>query len=77
MPGSVGVVCLEMTDAVRQDAVKPFLITAGTVFGLVVVAYFARIAAEPQMAREPWFLALTLAAAALSAWAWRLVWKFR
>ena len=56
---------------------KPFLITAGTVFGLVVVAHVARIVAEPQIAREPWFLALTLAAAALSAWAWWLVWKLR
>jgi hypothetical protein len=56
---------------------KAFLITAGTVFGLVVVAHIARIVAEPQMAREPWFLALTLAAAALSAWAWWLVWKSR
>ena len=56
---------------------KPFLITAGSVFGLVVVAHVARIVAEPQMAKEPWFLALTLAAAALSAWAWRLVWKLR
>ena len=56
---------------------KPFLITAGTVFGLVVVAHIARIVAEPQMAREPWFLALTLASAALSAWAWWLVWKVR
>ena len=56
---------------------RPFLITAGSVFGLVVVAHVARIVAEPQMAKEPWFLALTLAAAALSAWAWRLVWKSR
>lgn len=56
---------------------KPFLITAGSVFGLVVVAHVARIVAEPQMAKEPSFLSLTLAAAALSAWAWRLVWKSR
>ena len=56
---------------------KAFLITVGTVFGLVVVAHVARMVAEPRMAGEPWFLGLTLAAAALSAWAWWLVWKSR
>lgn len=60
-----------------MGAMKLFLITAGTVFGLVVVAHIARVVAEPRMVREPWFLALTLVAAALSAWAWRLVWKTR
>jgi hypothetical protein len=56
---------------------KQFLITAATVFGLVVVAHVARMVAEPQMAKEPWFLALTLGAGALSAWAWWLVRKSR
>jgi len=60
-----------------MGAMKAFLITAGTVFGLVVVAHVARLVAEPGMAKEPWFLALTLVAAALSVWAWRLVWKSR
>ncbi len=52
---------------------KAFLITAGTVFGLIVIAHLARIVAEPNMAREPWFWALTILAAALSGWAFRLV----
>jgi hypothetical protein len=51
---------------------KAFLATAGIVFALVVVAHVARIFAEPEKAREPWFWALTILAAALSAWAWRL-----
>ena len=54
---------------------KAFLITAGTVFGLIVVAHIARITVEPEMAREPWFWLITIVSAGLSAWAWRLVWR--
>ena len=56
---------------------KPFLITVGTVFALIVMAHIARIAAEPNLAREPWFLLMTAVAAALSGWAWRLWWTSR
>ena len=52
---------------------KAFLVVAGSVFGLIVVAHIARIAVEPNMAREPWFWLITIVAAALSGWAWRLV----
>lgn len=54
---------------------KAFLATAGAVFGLIVIAHVARMVAEPRVAREPWFLLLTLVAAALSAWAWRLFFR--
>ena len=54
-----------------------FLITVGTVFAVIVVAHIARIVAEPRMAGEPWFWLLTVVAAALSGWAWRLVWISR
>ena len=54
---------------------KAFLATAGTVFGLVVLAHLARMVAEPRVAREPWFLLLTVVAGALSAWAWWLLWS--
>jgi hypothetical protein len=57
--------------------VKPFLITVGTVFGLIVVAHVARITVEPRLAGDPWFWLMTIVAAALSAWAWRLVWISR
>jgi hypothetical protein len=53
---------------------RAFLVTVGTVFALIVVAHIARIVAEPEMAREPWFWLLTIASAALSGWAWRLWW---
>jgi hypothetical protein len=56
---------------------KPFLVTAGTVFGLIVIAHIARVVAEPRMAGDLWFWVLTVIAAALSAWAWRLFWVSR
>ena len=53
---------------------RAYLMTTGTVFGLVTVAHLWRIAAEwPHLATEPFYLALTLAAAALCLWAWRLL----
>jgi hypothetical protein len=52
---------------------KAFLISTGTVFTLIVVAHAARIHAEPQIAREPWFWVATALAAVLAAWAWWLV----
>ena len=53
---------------------KAYLITTGTVFGLIALAHIWRIFEEgSRLAKEPWFLLLTLAAAALSVWAWRLL----
>ena len=56
---------------------KAFLVTSGTIFGLLVVVHAYRITIEPQMARDPWFWAITVLAAILSLWAWRLVWQSR
>jgi len=57
--------------------VKAFLIVAGTVFGLIVIAHIMRMAVEPRMAKEPWFWAITIVAGVLSGWAWVLVWRLR
>ena len=65
-----------MGDGTEIERMKIFLVTIGTVFALIVIAHIARIASEPEMAREPWFWLLTVVAAALSAWAWRLWWTF-
>ena len=54
---------------------RAFLAVVGTIFGLIVIAHIARIFAEPRMASEPWFWAITVIAAALSAWSWYLFWK--
>jgi hypothetical protein len=56
---------------------KAFLVTSGTIFGLMVVVHGARIVAEPHLAREPWFMIITALSAALSFWAWRLFWQSR
>jgi hypothetical protein len=53
---------------------KAYLITTGTVFGLITLAHVWRALAEgPRLAKDPLFELLTLAAAALSVWAWRLL----
>jgi hypothetical protein len=52
---------------------KSFVMTVGIVFALIVIAHIARIAVEPRLASDPWFWLTTILAAALSAWAWRLL----
>jgi hypothetical protein len=53
--------------------VKAFLITTAVVFSLIVLAHIARMVLEPSVRSDPWFWLLTLVAAGLSGWAWRLV----
>jgi len=53
---------------------KAYLIATGTVFGLITLAHVWRVVAEgPGRATEPWFVVLTVVAAGLSVWAWRLL----
>ena len=52
---------------------KAYLTTTGTLFALLAVVHVWRIIVEPHLGTEPWYILITLAAAALSAWAWRLV----
>ena len=53
---------------------KPYLITTGTVFALIVVAHLWRISIEgARLAADPWYQLLTVLAAGLSAWAWVLL----
>jgi high-affinity Fe2+/Pb2+ permease len=56
---------------------RAYLVTTGTLFGLIAAAHLARTIAESQrLASDPWFYlegpGLGLVAAALSLWAWRL-----
>ena len=58
----------------RRGHMKAYLLTTGTVFTLVTAAHVWRVVAESAaLARDPGFIALTIAAAALSVWAWRLL----
>lgn len=53
---------------------KAYLITTGTVFGLITLAHIARIVAEGlHRAADPVFLLLTCLAAGLSVWAFVLL----
>lgn len=53
---------------------KAYLITTGTVFGLITVAHIARIALEnSRLATDPVYLLLTLLAAGPCAWAFVLL----
>lgn len=53
---------------------KAYLITTGSVFGLITLAHLWRIVEEGRrLATEPAFLLLTVLSGALSVWAWRLL----
>jgi hypothetical protein len=52
---------------------KAYLISTGGLFGLITLAHLWRIVAEwPRLATDPWYLLLTVVAAGLCLWAWRL-----
>ena len=55
---------------------KTYLMTTGIIFALITVAHIWRIFAEgSRLAMDPLFGILTVATAALSCWAWRLLGK--
>lgn len=54
--------------------VKAYVLTTGALFGMITLAHLLRMIDEwPHLARDPWYLLLTVAAAALSLWAWRVL----
>ena len=56
-----------------EPPMKPYLATTGTIFTLIAAAHIWRMIGESTaLARDPWFLLLTVLAAALAVWAWRL-----
>ena len=53
---------------------KAYLLTSGGIFGLIVLAHLLRVFAEgSHLLREPFFILMTIAAAALSGWAFSLL----
>ena len=53
---------------------KTYLATTGTLFGLLTVAHLWRmLVAEPDMARDPWYLLITAISAVFCGWAVRLL----
>jgi hypothetical protein len=54
--------------------VKAYVITSGAIFGLVTLAHIWRAVDEgTRLATEPGYVLITLAAAALALWAWRVL----
>lgn len=51
---------------------KAYLLVTGLTFLAVTIAHLLRIAAEPRLAGDPWYLVLTVAVALLAVWACRL-----
>jgi len=53
---------------------RAYVMTTGVLFGLIAVAHVWRVVEEGAgLAADPFFILLTVAAAALSLWAWRLI----
>ena len=56
---------------------KAYVGTTGAVFGLLTIAHVWRVAEEGMhLARDPWFLLITIAAGTLCLWSWRLLRAF-
>lgn len=52
---------------------KAYIVTTGTIFGLLTVAHVWRVVEEgAHLATEPSFAIMTLLSAALCVWAWRV-----
>ena len=55
---------------------RAYVATTGVIFGLITVAHVWRIIEEGAgLAAEPFYLLLTVLAAALCLWACRLLWQ--
>jgi hypothetical protein len=52
---------------------RAYVITTGSVFGLLTLAHVGRAFVEPHLAKDPWFILLTLLSLALCLWAWRVI----
>jgi hypothetical protein len=53
---------------------KAYVMTTGAVFGLITLAHLGRVVEEgPRLVADPFFMLLTIAAAALCLWALRLL----
>jgi hypothetical protein len=48
---------------------KAYVITSGSLFGLLTIVHLLRIVREPHLGTDPIYLVITFASAALSIWA--------
>ena len=53
---------------------RTYVMTTGILFGLVTMAHVWRVFVEgPGLATDTWYILLTVVAAGLCLWAWRLI----
>jgi uncharacterized membrane protein len=52
---------------------RAYVLTSGSIFGVIVLAHIWRIFLEPHVLREPFWVLITLAAAGLTLWAFRIL----
>ncbi|MEO8189563.1 MAG: hypothetical protein ABI682_04420 [Acidobacteriota bacterium] len=52
---------------------KAYVVTTGALFALLMVAHLARMFQERNLATDPWYVSLTVAAALMCVWAWRVL----
>jgi uncharacterized membrane protein len=53
---------------------KTYVLTTGTIFGLLAIVHLWRAISESgSLARDPWFLIITVLAATLCLWAFGLL----
>ena len=53
---------------------KTYVKLTGTIFALIAASHIWRVIEEgPRLLTQTWWVLITVAAAALAAWAWRLV----
>jgi heme A synthase len=51
---------------------RSYVIATGVIFALLALVHVWRMIEEPHLARDPWFILVTLVAAAFSVGAWRV-----
>jgi hypothetical protein len=52
---------------------KAYVMTTGAVFGLLTLVHLSRIIVERHLATDPIYILITVAAASLCVWAWRVL----
>jgi len=52
---------------------RAYVMTTGVVFGLLTLAHLWRIIVERHLATDPIFIVITVIAASLCVWAWRVL----
>jgi hypothetical protein len=53
---------------------RTYVITTGTIFGLLTLAHVLRILTESRaLATDPWYMLITVLTAVLCVWAWRVL----